>query len=126
MATFTSSFVSESVAILQALDQNEIEAVVEVLAGKARQALRQTGLNRLAVGGGVAANRRLRQALENMVRDESAELFIPPLGLCTDNAAMAAIAVEKWRAGQFAPPDLDAEPTYRGAKPVFVFQPSKE
>jgi N6-L-threonylcarbamoyladenine synthase len=90
------------------------EAVVEVLTEKARQALQNTDLKRLAVGGGVAANRRLRQALENMVRQEQAELFIPPLTLCTDNAAMAAIAVEKWRAGAFASADLDAEPTYRG------------
>ena len=94
------------------------EAVVDVLVGKTRQALRQTGLKRLAVGGGVSANCRLRQALENMILEDGAELFIPPLDLCTDNAAMAAIAVEKWRAGQFAPPDLDAEPTYRGSKPV--------
>ena len=96
------------------------EAVVDVLAGKARQALHKTGLKRLAVGGGVAANRRLRQGLETMAREENTELFIPPLNLCTDNAAMAAIAVEKWRAGAFAPPDLDAEPTYRGSKPVHV------
>ena len=39
-------------------------------------------------------------------------LFIPPIGLCTDNAAMAALAVEKWRRGQFAPLDLDAEPSF--------------
>jgi N6-L-threonylcarbamoyladenine synthase len=32
--------------------------------------------------------------------------------LCTDNAAMAAQAVEKWRQGQFAPLDLDAQPNY--------------
>jgi len=60
----------------------------------------------------VAANRRLRTALEDMVRKEGAELFIPPMSLCTDNAAMAAVAVEKWRAGQFAPLDLDALPNY--------------
>ena len=85
-------------------------AVVEVLVAKCRQALRQTGLTRLAVGGGVTANKRLRDALEAMCDDVWVELFIPPLSLCTDNAAMAALAVEKWKAGQFAPPDLDAEP----------------
>ena len=88
------------------------QAVFDVLVAKARQALRRTGLKRLAVGGGVAANRALRAALETMVTEERAELFIPPMSLCTDNAAMAAIAVEKWRRGDFAPPDLDAEPTY--------------
>jgi N6-L-threonylcarbamoyladenine synthase len=84
------------------------QAVVDVLVQKARQALRETGLARLAVGGGVAANGALRAALERMAAEEGAELFIPPLRLCTDNAAMAAIAVEKWRRGAWAPPDLDA------------------
>jgi N6-L-threonylcarbamoyladenine synthase len=88
------------------------EAVVEVLVGKCRQALRQTGLTRLAVGGGVSANRRLRDRLEEMCFKERAELFIPPSSLCTDNAAMAALAVEKWKWGEFAPDDLDAEPSF--------------
>jgi N6-L-threonylcarbamoyladenine synthase len=87
-------------------------AVVDVLAGKCKQALRQTGLNRLAVGGGVSANGPLRAALAAMCAAEGAELFIPPLALCTDNAAMAALAVEKWRRGEFAAPDLDAEPNF--------------
>jgi N6-L-threonylcarbamoyladenine synthase len=87
------------------------QAVVDVLVGKCRQALRQTGLDRLAVGGGVTANRALRAGLEAMAA-EGAELFIPPLALCTDNAAMAALAVEKWRRGEFAPLHLDAEPNF--------------
>jgi N6-L-threonylcarbamoyladenine synthase len=86
-------------------------AVVEVLTAKCRQALRRTELKRLAVGGGVAANRQLRAALEEMARDEGAELFIPPMALCTDNAAMAAAAVELWRRGHQSPMDLDAVPT---------------
>jgi N6-L-threonylcarbamoyladenine synthase len=48
-----------------------------------------------------------------MCAEEGAELFIPPLSLCTDNAAMAALAVEKWKRGEFAPADLDAEPNFR-------------
>jgi N6-L-threonylcarbamoyladenine synthase len=88
------------------------QAVVDVLAAKSRQALQQTGLKRLAVGGGVAANRSLRRALEQMCAEEGAELFDPPLNLCTDNAAMAAVAVEKWRRQDWAPPDLDAVPVY--------------
>jgi N6-L-threonylcarbamoyladenine synthase len=39
-------------------------------------------------------------------------LVIPPLPLCTDNAAMAAIAVEKWRRRDWAALDLDAVPTW--------------
>jgi N6-L-threonylcarbamoyladenine synthase len=89
------------------------QAVVDVLVGKARQAMERLGLKRLAVGGGVAANRCLRRALEEMIRVAAGELFIPPMNLCTDNAAMAAVAVEKWRAGQWAPLELDAQPNYR-------------
>ena len=87
-------------------------AVVDVLVGKCKQALRQTGLARLAVGGGVSANGRLRAGLAAMCAKEEAELFIPPLNLCTDNAAMAALAVEKWKCGEFAAADLDAEPNF--------------
>jgi N6-L-threonylcarbamoyladenine synthase len=88
------------------------QAVVEVLVAKARQALRRTQLTRLAVGGGVSANGSLRAALGRMAMEERAELFIPPPELCTDNAAMAAVAVEKWRCRQWAPLDLDAVPAY--------------
>ena len=86
------------------------QAVIDVLVAKCRQALHKTRLRRLAVGGGVCANRPLRAALGAMAQREGIELFIPPLKLCTDNAAMAAIAVEKWRRQEWAPPDLDAVP----------------
>jgi N6-L-threonylcarbamoyladenine synthase len=88
------------------------EAVVDVLVGKCRKALRKTGLTRLAVGGGVTANTRLRERLREAAERDGFELVIPPLALCTDNAAMAALAVEKWKRGEFAPPDLDAEPNF--------------
>lgn len=87
-------------------------AVVDVLVAKCKQALRKTGLTRLAVGGGVSVNTTLRAALAVMCAKEGAELFIPPMSLCTDNAAMAALAVEKWKQGEFAPVDLDAEPNW--------------
>jgi N6-L-threonylcarbamoyladenine synthase len=88
------------------------QAVVDVLVEKCRRALRRTGLTRLAVGGGVAANRRLRADLAAMAAAEGAELVIPPTDLCTDNAAMAA-----WRRQEFAPPDLDAEPAFTPPPP---------
>jgi len=87
-------------------------AVVDVLVLKCKQALRRSGLQRLAVGGGVSANKPLRAALAVMCEKLGAELFIPPVNLCTDNAAMAALAVEKWKRGEFAPADLDAEPNW--------------
>ena len=87
-------------------------AVVDVLVLKCKQALRQTGLTRLAVGGGVTANQALRSALADMCAKEQAELFIPPMNLCTDNAAMAALAVEKWKRNEFATAELDAQPNF--------------
>ncbi len=87
-------------------------AVVDVLVAKCKQALRKTGLTHLAVGGGVSANKSLRSALTTMCEKEKVELFIPPMNLCTDNAAMAALAVEKWKKADFASADLDAEPNW--------------
>jgi N6-L-threonylcarbamoyladenine synthase len=84
------------------------QAVIDVLVAKSRQALQRTHSKRLAVGGGVAANQQFRARLEEMVQQEGAELFIPPLLLCTDNAAMAAMAVERWRRKDWSPLDLDA------------------
>ncbi len=63
-------------------------AIVEALAIRVERALEQTGLERLAVGGGVAANRALRERLAAL----GVELDVPPPELCTDNAAMIASA----------------------------------
>jgi N6-L-threonylcarbamoyladenine synthase len=86
------------------------EAVVDCLVAKSSLALRKTGLATLCVGGGVAANGRLRERLEQEVLRHGGRLFIPPLSLCTDNAVMGAIAVERFRAGLFEPLDLDVSP----------------
>jgi len=67
-------------------------AIVEVLVAKAATALEQTGLTRLVVAGGVGANRLLRQALAKRLSKRRAEVFFPPLELCTDNGAMIAFA----------------------------------
>jgi N6-L-threonylcarbamoyladenine synthase len=83
------------------------EAVVDAVVAKTRQALVTTGLPRLGVGGGVAANSRLRKKLAEMTTRLGVELFIPPLELCTDNAAMAAIALPKLAAGQTADLSID-------------------
>jgi N6-L-threonylcarbamoyladenine synthase len=64
-------------------------AIVEQLAARTERALVQTGLRRLAIGGGVAANRLLRARLAELGADA---LHIPPPELCTDNAAMIASA----------------------------------
>lgn len=85
-------------------------AALDVLVGKCRQALRQRQRNRLLVGGGVAANSAFRQRLEDMCRKNRIELFIAPREMCTDNAAMAAIAWELLAQEQIAPLDLDVTP----------------
>jgi N6-L-threonylcarbamoyladenine synthase len=84
-------------------------AIIDCLAGKALLALEHTGFSRLCVGGGVAANRPFRERLEQLAAERGFELHIPPLSLCTDNAVMGAIAVERIKAGQFATLDLDIE-----------------
>jgi N6-L-threonylcarbamoyladenine synthase len=61
-------------------------AIVEALARRAELALEQTGLSRLAIGGGVAANSALRERLGEL----GVELHVPAISLCTDNAAMIA------------------------------------
>jgi len=86
------------------------EAAVDCLVGKSVQALKQTGLSTLCVGGGVAANARFRQKLEAATLEKGFRLFIAPISLCTDNAVMGAIAIERYQAGLFEPLDLDASP----------------
>jgi N6-L-threonylcarbamoyladenine synthase len=86
------------------------EAVVDCLVAKSRQALAQTGYQTLCVGGGVAANGRLRERLQLAADADGFQLQIAPLALCTDNAVMGAIAVERWRARKFESLDLDIQP----------------
>jgi N6-L-threonylcarbamoyladenine synthase len=82
-------------------------ALIDCLVRKAVLALDRTGFHRLCVGGGVAANKPFRAALEQESARCGFELFVPPMSLCTDNAVMGAIAVERYRAGLFETLDLD-------------------
>lgn len=86
------------------------EAVVDCLVAKAFLALDQTGMRVLCVGGGVAANARLRQRLAEEAQRRDVQLHIAPKELCTDNAVMGAIAVERFKAGRFEPLDVDIQP----------------
>ncbi len=69
-----------------------MDAVVEVLVSKAMKAIKITGIKRLVVAGGVSANKQLREGLIAAAKKRGAEVFFPPLNLCTDNGAMIAIA----------------------------------
>lgn len=86
------------------------EAVVDVLVAKCGKALKQTGYKSLCVGGGVAANTRLRERLEQMSAKTRIRVVLAPLEYCTDNAAMAAIAWEHLNRGEIAPLDVDVTP----------------
>jgi N6-L-threonylcarbamoyladenine synthase len=79
-----------------------VDAAVDVLAAKSLTALKQTGLKRLVVAGGVGANRQLRDALDKAAQHRSRGFSVhyPDLALCTDNGAMIALAgalrLERW------------------------------
>ncbi len=86
------------------------EAVVDCLVGKAVQALKHSNMQTLCIGGGVAANARFREKMNEAAEKHGFQLFIAPPNLCTDNAVMGAIAVERFKAGLFESLDLDAKP----------------
>ena len=85
------------------------ECVVDVLVGKTLRAAEVRGLDRIIVGGGVAANRRLRARFEEEAAAAGLDLILPPTRYCTDNAAMVAgLAYHDVRAGEVAALDLEA------------------
>ncbi|HPM80358.1 MAG TPA: tRNA (adenosine(37)-N6)-threonylcarbamoyltransferase complex transferase subunit TsaD [Candidatus Anammoximicrobium sp.] len=86
------------------------EAVVDCLVAKTMLAVRKTGLTAVCVGGGVAANRRLRARLQEESNRAGVELSIAPPGLCTDNAVMGAIAMDRLKAGLIEDLELDVYP----------------
>jgi len=77
------------------------QAVVATLAIKCRRALRQTGLKRLVIAGGVSANLALREALEDMASEVRGQVYYARPRFCTDNGAMIAYAgCQRLQAGQ--------------------------
>jgi N6-L-threonylcarbamoyladenine synthase len=87
-------------------------AIIESLVWRVQRALSQTGLQRLAVGGGVAANGPLRERLAQL----GVDLDVPPPALCTDNAAMIASAARYVQALPY--PDYLALDAYASGEPV--------
>lgn len=84
-------------------------AVVDVLIAKCQQALQRFGRNELCIGGGVAANEHFRSRLQQLAQ-AGVGVHIPPLQLCTDNAAMGALAWELFRANRCADLEVDVVP----------------
>ena len=105
------------------------EAITDVLVGKALKALKQTGLSRLVISGGVSANRRLRTKLAEAsarwpAKKAPLRVHFPPLALCTDNGAMIAYAgacrlAAAKAAGPEAGPlaDIDTQPLRFDVRP---------
>ena len=85
-------------------------AVVDVLFRKTMDAARELGAQAIVVAGGVSANRSLRQRFQNQ---SEFRVHIPPLWLCTDNAAMiAAAGYYRFALGHISGLDIDVEPTW--------------
>jgi N6-L-threonylcarbamoyladenine synthase len=83
------------------------EAVVDQLVVKLLAAADESGARTLALGGGVAANSRLRARVAEVANASGRNAFLPPLSLCTDNGAMIA-ATAWWRLRSDGPTPLDA------------------
>lgn len=87
------------------------QSVITVLTEKTARAAEAFGVKQVMVVGGVAANSGLRTAMEEKFKDSGIKLQIPPLHLCTDNAAMiGAAAYINWKKGNFSGMDLNGVP----------------
>ena len=88
--------------------------IIDHLLAKTRRAMREAGLSRVGIAGGVAANSGLRNRLTELGKREGWHVFVPPFAYCTDNAAMIAMAGHHlFKAGRFAA--LDTVPIARSA-----------
>ena len=86
-------------------------AVVDVLVYKSIRAAKSTGAETITLTGGVAANSQLRASLKTAAAEIGAELYYPPMNLCTDNGAMiGGIAYEKYKQGLRDGLSLNAAP----------------
>lgn len=99
------------------IDKNSLcasfeKTVCEILTDKFLTAAREYGFKKLAMAGGVSANSGLREMLSAAAEKQGAELYIPPLSLCGDNAAMiGAQAYYEYKAGRLADESLNAYAT---------------
>jgi len=86
-------------------------SVIDVLVTKAARAVQEFGARQLLLAGGVAANRGLRTRLAEVCSQLGVPLIVPPLSLCTDNAAMIGAAAQlKWDKQEFVSLDFKADP----------------
>ena len=86
--------------------------VVEILTKKTLKAIKEYNIKHLIVAGGVAANKGLRERLEELSKENDFELIMPPMKYCTDNAAMiGAAGFYAYKLGRTAGLDLNAKAT---------------
>ncbi len=98
-------------------------AVVDTLAIKCKRALKQTGIKRLVIAGGVSANKDLREKFARMMQGMQGEVFYPRTEFCTDNGAMIAYAgMQRLKAKQYAAKDMKAKPRW----PIDSLPPLKQ
>ena len=96
----------------QALAASFTKAVSDSLVPRTMAAAKELGYNKIAVAGGVAANSRIRADFKAAAEKAGAELFVPPLKLCGDNAAMIGCqGYYEYLAGHLAGSDLNAYAT---------------
>lgn len=121
LKTFVRNTIADEVEVSGELDQQTRadiafafeEAVVSTLAIKCRRALEHTGLKSVIIAGGVSANLRLREVLEQSLAKQGGKLFYARPELCTDNGAMIAYAgAQRLLAGQAEDLAIKAQPRW--------------
>jgi N6-L-threonylcarbamoyladenine synthase len=90
------------------------EAIVDVQVSKTMEAARRTDVKTVLLGGGVVANSRLRERIEDAGAEQGIEIRCPPPALCTDNAAMVAcLGAARLLRGERSTLDIAADPNLR-------------
>ena len=117
LKTATLNLIHHAEQVNEELDINSLcasftEAISDTLVPRVKLALEMTGHKRVAIAGGVAANSKIRADLETMSKKLGVQIYMPPLSLCGDNAAMiAAQGYYEYLAGNTADMSLNAYAT---------------